>query len=105
MATVEDVRTALRQVLDPEIGRPIEDIGMLKDIAVQDGTVVVDVLITIEGCPLKDRIDQDVRNAVMPLPGVQRVEVRLSPMSEQERQALVNTLRGAPTGAPPPQQQ
>jgi ATP-binding protein involved in chromosome partitioning len=105
MPTTEEVRQALRQVLDPEIGRPIEDIGMLKDIAVQDGTVVVDVLITIEGCPLKDRIDNDVRNAVMPLSGVQRVEVRLSPMSEQERQALVNTLRGAPTSAAPPQQQ
>jgi ATP-binding protein involved in chromosome partitioning len=105
MPTTEEVRAALRQVLDPEIGRPIEDIGMLKDIAVQDGTVVVDVLITIEGCPLKDKIDHDVRGAVMPLQGVDRVEVRLSPMSEEERQALVAKLRGAPAGAAPPQQQ
>ncbi|MFN2589657.1 MAG: Mrp/NBP35 family ATP-binding protein [Actinomycetota bacterium] len=105
MPTTEEVRQALRQVLDPEIGRPIEDIGMLKDIAVQDGTVVVDVLITIEGCPLKDRIDHDVRGAVMPLPGVRGVEVRLSPMSEQQRQALVAKLRGSPAGAAPPQQQ
>jgi ATP-binding protein involved in chromosome partitioning len=105
MPTTEEVREALRQVLDPEIGRPIEDIGMLKDIAVQDGTVVVDVLITIEGCPLKDRIDHDVRNAVMPLSGVHSVEVRLSPMSEQERQELVSKLRGAPAGTAPPQQQ
>jgi ATP-binding protein involved in chromosome partitioning len=102
MATKEDVRQALRQVLDPEIGRPIEDIGMLKDIAVQDGTVIVDVLITIEGCPLKDRIDSDVKSAVLPLPGVEKVQVRLSPMSEEERAALVSKLRG-PAG-PVPQQ-
>ncbi|HJP66578.1 MAG TPA: Mrp/NBP35 family ATP-binding protein, partial [Actinomycetota bacterium] len=105
MATVEDVRTALRQVLDPEIGRPIEDIGMLKDVAVEDGTVRVQVLITIEGCPLKDRITGDVTAAVRPLPGVERVQVDLSPMSEQERQALVAQLRGAPAGAAPPPQQ
>jgi ATP-binding protein involved in chromosome partitioning len=105
MATVDDVRQALRQVLDPEIGRPIEDIGMLKDIAVEDGIVRVHVLITIEGCPLKDRINNDVTAAVKPLPGVERVQVELSPMSEQQRQALVSTLRGAPAGAAPPQQQ
>src|SRR3989449_6137294 len=104
MATKEEVRQALRQVLDPEIGKPIEDIGMLKDIAVQDGTVQVDVLITIEGCPLKDRIDRDVKAAVMPLPGVRNVNVVLSPMSEEERAALVAKLRGAPAGSPPPQQ-
>ena len=107
MATTEEVRQALRQVLDPEIGRPIEDIGMLKDIVVEDGTVRVDVLITIEGCPLKDRIDRDVKGAVMPLPGVKAVDVVLSPMSEQERQALVAKLRGAPAAvgaAPPPPQ-
>src|SRR5438067_1977482 len=107
MPTKEDVRQELRQVLDPEIGRPIEDIGMLKDIQVQDGTVRVDVLITIEGCPLKDRIDRDVKSAVMPLPGVKAVDVVLSPMSEEERAALVAKLKGAPAGAPgamPPQQ-
>src|SRR6476620_9152158 len=106
MATREEVREALRQVLDPEIGRPIEDIGMLKDIVVDDGHVRVDVLITIEGCPLKDRIDRDVKSAVMPLHGVNAVDVVLSPMSEEERAALVAKLRGAPAaaGAPVPQQ-
>src|SRR5437867_833211 len=100
--TKEDVRQALRQVLDPEIGRPIEDIGMLKDIEIEGATVRVHVLITIEGCPLKDRINSDVTGAVLPLPGVERVDVRLSPMSEGERQALVSKLRG---GAPAQQAQ
>jgi ATP-binding protein involved in chromosome partitioning len=100
VSTREDVRTALRGVLDPEIGMPIEDIGMLKDIEIDGGTVRVDVLITIEGCPLKDRITADVTNAVQPLHGVDRVDVRLSPMSQEERAALVAKLRG---GAPAPE--
>jgi ATP-binding protein involved in chromosome partitioning len=82
-------------VLDPEIGRPIEDIGMLEGIVVDGSLVRVQVLITIEGCPLKDRITNDVTNAVMPLEGVERVDVGLSPMSEQQRSELVGKLRGA----------
>jgi len=101
MPTKEEIRQALRNVLDPEIGRPIEDIGMLKDIELDGGAVTVHVLITIEGCPLKDRIERDVTNALQPLPGVDRVLVRLSPMSEEERAALVSKLRG---GAPPQEQ-
>ena len=75
MATEAEVRVALREVLDPEIGKPIEDIGMLQGIEVDGGNVRVDVLLTIEGCPLRDRITQDVTAAVQPLMGVDRVEV------------------------------
>jgi ATP-binding protein involved in chromosome partitioning len=95
VTTEAQVREALRSVLDPEIGRPIEDIGMLEGIEVDGSLVRVQVLITIEGCPLKDRITNDVTNAVMPLEGVERVDVGLSPMSEQQRSELVGKLRGA----------
>jgi ATP-binding protein involved in chromosome partitioning len=101
LVTEDQVRQALRNVLDPEIGKPIEDIGMLQGIEVNDGSVRVHVLITIEGCPLKDRITSDVTNALRPL-GVERVDVELSPMSEQQRAELVTRLRG---GAAAPQQQ
>ena len=101
MITEEQVRQALRGVMDPEIGRPIEDIGMLESIAIDGARVEVHVLLTIEGCPLKDRITNDVTAAVEPLEGVERVDVRLTPMSQQQREGLVSTLRG---GAPAPQQ-
>ena len=94
MVTEAQVREALRSVMDPEIGRPIEDIGMLRGITVEGGTVRVDVLITIEGCPLKDRITNDVTAAVKPLEGVERVTVDLSPMSQEQRETLVQQLRG-----------
>lgn len=101
MVTEDQVRQALRSVNDPEIGRPIEDLGMLKGIEVQDGLVRVHVLITIEGCPLKDRITHDVTQALAPVDGIEQVEVALAPMSEEQRASLVATLRGAAA----PQQQ
>ncbi len=94
MPTKEEVRAALRSVLDPEIGKPIEDIGMLKDIEVDGGTVRVFVLLTIDGCPLRDRITSDVTNAVMPVGGVEHVEVILGSMSEEQRATLTSQLRG-----------
>jgi len=95
MPTKEEVRQALRNVLDPEIGKPIEDVGMLKGIEVEDGLVRVYVLLTIAGCPLKDRIDTDVRAAVGPiLDSGQRVEVILGEMNEEQRKDLVTKLRG-----------
>jgi ATP-binding protein involved in chromosome partitioning len=94
VATQEQVREALRNVLDPEIGKPIEDIGMLKSIDIDGGAVTVHVLLTIEGCPLRDRITNDVTNAVMPLEGVDKVHVELTPMSEEQRGSLASQLRG-----------
>jgi ATP-binding protein involved in chromosome partitioning len=95
MPTKEQVREALRNVLDPEIGKPIEDVGMLQDIEVENGVVKVHVLLTIAGCPLKDRINADVTAALTPIldPG-QRVQVLLGEMSADQRQNLVTQLRG-----------
>ena len=78
--TEEQVRAALRQVLDPEIGKPIEDLGMLKGIEIEDDRVRVYVLLTIAGCPLRERIDSDVRAAAW----IRRsVGNRITPMTEQ----------------------
>jgi ATP-binding protein involved in chromosome partitioning len=100
--TEEQVRQALRSVMDPEIGRPIEDLGMLDRIEVVDGLVRVHVLLTIAGCPLQERINADVTSALAPI-GVERVDVRMTPMSEQQRAELVGKLRGGTGAAPQPQ--
>ena len=71
MVTEDQIRHALRVVMDPEIGRPIEDLGMLQGIEIEGGLVRVHVLITIEGCPLKDRITSDVTEALAPIEGVE----------------------------------
>jgi ATP-binding protein involved in chromosome partitioning len=101
LATREQIREALKNVLDPEIGKPIEELGMLQDIEVLDGTVRVHVLLTVAGCPLKETINRDVTAAVSPLEGVRDVEVVLGAMSGEQREQLVGKLKG---GTPEQQQ-
>ncbi|MBM7772060.1 ATP-binding protein involved in chromosome partitioning [Actinokineospora baliensis] len=92
---VEAVRKALAGVQDPEIHRPITDLGMVKDIAVHpDGRVEVAVYLTVAGCPLRDKITKDVTAAVAALPGVASVAVELDVMDDAQRTALRKTLRG-----------
>ena len=94
--TVEQVTQALAGVNDPEIHRPITELGMVKDVQVAaDGTVRVDVWLTVSGCPLRDTITREVTGAVSQLPGVRRVQVELDVMSEEQRRELQGRLRGA----------
>ena len=101
--TVEQVHEALTGVLDPEIGKPITELDMVKQVTIDGSNVIVEVLLTVAGCPLKDRIIRDVTAAVQPLDGVKRVEVVLGVMTEEQRQAMVNKLRsGQPQQAERP---
>jgi ATP-binding protein involved in chromosome partitioning len=93
--TAEQVTQALSAVNDPEIHRPITDLGMVKGVQVDAaGLVRVDIYLTVAGCPLRDRITQDVTAAVSKLPGVSGVRVDLDVMSEQQRRELQGRLRG-----------
>ncbi|MCP2249575.1 Mrp/NBP35 family ATP-binding protein [Lentzea aerocolonigenes] len=95
LPTVEDVRKALSGVQDPEIRRPITEIGMVKDVEVgADGAVVVGVFLTVAGCPMRDKITKDVTAAVEALDGVSSVRVDLDVMSDAQRTELRKTLRG-----------
>jgi ATP-binding protein involved in chromosome partitioning len=96
--TIEQVNQALAGVNDPEIHRPITELGMVKQVDVSsDGTVLVQVWLTVAGCPLRDTITRDVTAAVTKLEGVAGVRVELDVMSEEQRRALQGRLRG---GAP-----
>jgi ATP-binding protein involved in chromosome partitioning len=93
--STEQVLQALGGVQDPEIRRPITDLGMVKAVQVGPaGSVRVDVWLTVSGCPLRDTITRDVQAAVGKLPGVTKVRVELDVMSDQQRQELQGKLRG-----------
>jgi ATP-binding protein involved in chromosome partitioning len=93
--TVEAVRAALAGVQDPEIHRPITDLGMVKDVTVQDdGSVDVAVYLTVAGCPLRDKITKDVTAAVSAIDGVTDVRVDLDVMNDEQRTKLRQSLRG-----------
>src|SRR5690606_40541467 len=73
--TQEQVTAALATVIDPEIRRPITDLGMVKGVDITpDGKVRVGVYLTVAGCPMKDTIRRDVTAAVSRLDGVSAVE-------------------------------
>ena len=91
----EAVRGALANVEDPEIHKPITDLGMVKDISVgPDGDVRVEVYLTVQGCPMKETITQRVDTAVSAIEGVQSVDVQLDVMSDEQRSELRKMLRG-----------
>ncbi|TQS46642.1 Mrp/NBP35 family ATP-binding protein [Cryptosporangium phraense] len=90
-----DVRTALAAVNDPEIKRPITELGMVESVAVHpDGVVEVAVLLTVAGCPMRDTLTNDVTAAVAALDGVTQVRVNFGVMSDAQRKELQSTLRG-----------
>ena len=88
------VHAALATVDDPEIRRPITDLGMVRDVSVVDARARVEVLLTVAGCPLRDTITRDVTAAVQAVEGVDEVEVVLDVMSDEQRTALREKLRG-----------
>ena len=93
--TPEQVSQALAGVIDPEIRRPITELGMVKAVEIGDeGMVRVDIYLTVAACPLRDTITRDVSAAVSQVPGVSRVRVELDVMSEQQRKELQTKLRG-----------
>ncbi|MDQ1464065.1 MAG: ATP-binding protein involved in chromosome partitioning [Actinomycetota bacterium] len=93
--TEEAVRTALATVQDPDIRRPITELGMVESVAIRaDGQVAVAILLTVPGCPLKEKITSDVTAAVRVVPGVTAVDVRLGFMTDEQRKALQVQLRG-----------
>jgi ATP-binding protein involved in chromosome partitioning len=93
--TVEAIRTALSKVNDPEIRRPITDLGMVGEIQVTpEGAVAVGILLTVAGCPMKDTLTRDVTGAIQALPGVTGVHVDLGVMTAEQRKTLQTSLRG-----------
>lgn len=93
--TDEQLRDALSTVQDPEIRRPITELGMVESAAVDaDGLATVTILLTISGCPLKDTLTNDTTAAMKTIEGVLDVKVTLGVMSDEQRAELKNHLRG-----------
>ena len=93
--TTEQVHAALATVQDPEIHRPITDLGMVKSVDIaDDGAVHVGIYLTVAGCPMKGRIEKDVTAAVTKVAGVTSVKVELDVMNEEQRKELQTKLRG-----------
>ncbi|MFC7487667.1 Mrp/NBP35 family ATP-binding protein [Knoellia sp. CPCC 206453] len=91
----EALRAALATVNDPEIRKPITELGMVEAVECDaTGRVAVTILLTIAGCPLKETLTNDTTNALLKVAGVTAVDVTLGVMSEEQRAELRTNLRG-----------
>lgn len=92
--TESAVRGALSRVEDPEIGRPITELGMVKSISISGNDVAVEIYLTIAACPLKNTLINNAKAALEEIEGVGEVTVTTDVMSEEQRRELRDKLRG-----------
>lgn len=91
----QSLHAALETVIDPELRRPITELGMVDSVAADgEGVVSVRILLTIEGCPLRSTIERDVSAALADVPHVSSVKLELGVMSPEQRKELIDALRG-----------
>jgi ATP-binding protein involved in chromosome partitioning len=95
------IREALRDVRDPEIGRDLISLNMIRNIIIEGGKVTVGVALTTAGCPLKHRIMTDIRDRLVMIEGVKDVEVDFGVMTDTDRQNLLTSLHGGPSELAP----
>ncbi|MEJ7652530.1 MAG: P-loop NTPase [Chloroflexia bacterium] len=89
----EDVMAALATVQEPELGKDLVTLKMIEDLKIEGGAVSFTVVLTTPACPLKGRIESEVRAAVEKAPGVEHIDVkfnsRVAPkFGSQTRQVL-----------------
>src|SRR3954469_18385737 len=89
------LHAALSTVNDPEIRKPITELGMVESVSVaDDGRAAVTILLTVSGCPLKETLTRDTTAALLTVDGVTAVDVTLGVMSDEQRTSLRENLRG-----------
>ena len=92
--TEDQVREALASVNDPEIKRPITELGMVDTVTIADTGITVRLLLTVSGCPLKDTLTRDVTAAVGKIAPSQTVTVEMGVMTDEQRRDMQTMLRG-----------
>src|SRR3989440_8061946 len=97
----EAIHTALSTVQDPEIHRPITELRMVSRVSVRpDGVAELGILVTVAGCPMRDKLRADITAAVSAVPAVAGVEIDFGVMSPEQRKELQASLRGPGAAEP-----
>lgn len=93
--THDDIMASLRRVKDPELRQDLVTLNMVRDIQIDAaGAVSIAIDLTTPGCPLKRQIEADIQQTVGAVPGVAQVQVTFGVMSQQQKDALRDQLRG-----------
>lgn len=91
---VEAISQVLAKVSDPELHRPITELGMVETVRFENGKAELRILLTISGCPMKDRLHQDISNAVSAIAEVKNIEIEFGVMNDSQRDNVKKLLRG-----------
>jgi len=92
----EEIYEALMPVQDPELNRSIVDLGMVKSVSVDNDQVTVEILLTIAGCPLKAKIENDISEALLETNQIDKVQVNFGVMNDEERAKVRELVHGDP---------
>ena len=93
MVTAQDITTALKYVVDPELHADIVDLGMVGDISIEGSQVTVGLALTIASCPMRGQIEADIKRRVGAVPGIDEVAIKISVMSQDQRSTLMERAR------------
>lgn len=77
MATAEIVTEALKDVIDPEIGVNVVDLGLVYGVEVEDSTADITMTLTTPMCPLSEYVETAVNDAVKQVPGIENIKFQL----------------------------
>ncbi|MEY3148995.1 MAG: hypothetical protein RL029_269, partial [Actinomycetota bacterium] len=91
---IQEINAALATVSDPELHRPLPDLGMIEKVDFSDGKAEIKILLTISGCPMRDRLQKDVTEAVLKVSAVNQVALEFGVMNEAQRDNVKKLLRG-----------
>src|SRR5437773_1685662 len=94
LPTREVVFAALGNVIDPELRKPVTELDMVRDVAIDGGDVTVRIALTVAGCPLRSSFQDQVAKEVGSLEGVGSVRLDFDVMTPEERSVLTSKLRG-----------
>jgi ATP-binding protein involved in chromosome partitioning len=94
MSTVELINTALGTVIDPELHKPLPELGMVESVNFTDGVAKIGILLTIVGCPMKDRLHSDITKSLANISEVKNVEINFGVMNEEQRNNVKKLIRG-----------
>jgi metal-sulfur cluster biosynthetic enzyme len=93
VADIEIVREALREVIDPELGINVVDLGMVRDIQVESGRTVVCMVLTTMTCPFWDLFVDQVKTALSEVDGLGELDVRFDPRQRWTPEMLSESAR------------
>ena len=93
----DQILKALERVIDPELGRSVVELDMVREVVIDGSSVAVTIALTVPGCPLRASFQEQVEREILPLDGIDDVTLSFDVMTPDEKAALTTKLRGGVT--------